>query len=398
MSGRINYDTAELSAVRSGPLNAVAKDKDYIVEADSRVPENIAESNFEIFKTGEDDISSIAITRDGNSIFVSDQEGNVFLYRYKNGALTKQLILTGNLPVLAISLSPNETMLAIAQFSSAVIYDLTQQRIVARQTRIKGRVKTLEWDPLGELVAVGLVSGGVYVWRIDEEFDVSEKSLEIYDGESVTPIVGIAFLPSAEAMFTASRQGEIKLWRLVRADEKLGFYDPNAAIDKDLKASYYKDVAVLGSEIETIWLNKQRLYAACADGMIYSWKVRGLKLLGNFKGDVRGVLSASPLLKSKIFATSGREQNLKMWCPDQIQSQTASFGEPLKLIAPDGQELTVSLPDLNLVKPKFQSGIFKSTLNLLKIASQEPVLWAYEKTGNLLRFDLRKLNFKGVCN
>lgn len=334
------------------------------------------------------------ITRDGKNIFVSDKKGNVFLHTYQNGNLKSSLILEGNLPISDLSLSANETMLAIAQFSSASIYDLTSGVIIAKQDKIKGRIKTIQWDPSGEMLSLGLVSGGIYVWRV---FESSEKSIEIYDAESVTPIVGIAFLPSAEAMFTASRQGEVKLWRLLSADEKLGFYDPNAAIDKDLKASYFKDVAVLNTEIETIWINRNKLYVACADGMIHIWKIRGLKLLGSFRADLRGVLSASSVSNSEFFVSSGREQNMKVWCPAKIQPTVADFGEPLKVLSAEGVELTQTSQN-NDLKPIYQSGVFSGTINLIKIGSKSQVLWAYEKTGNLLRFDLNKLELKGMCN
>lgn len=389
MSSKPNLDSPELASTSDEDYRNVKKASNYIIAEDSKNQETIPSNYFEVF-SAEDDLTSLVITRDGKNLFISKQDGSVFLYNYANGELKRRLILKGNLPVLGLSLSPNESFLAIAQFSSASVYDLIAGEIVAKQTKIKGRVKTIEWDPNGEMLSFGLVSGGIYVWRV-----FTSEDLENYDAESVTPIVGIAFLPSAEAMFTASRQGEVKLWRLIKADEKLGFYDPNAVMDKDKKGSYVKDVAALNSQIETIWLSSNNLYAASSDGLVYFWKVRGLKFLGSFRADLRGVLSAGPINKTNLIITSGREQNLKIWCPNEIQASNTSFGDTLKLINDEGLE-TSALSHAENLTPVYRSGIFNGTLNLIKISAKQPVLWAYEKTGNLLRFDLSKLTYR--CN
>ena len=237
-------------------------------------------------------------------------------------------------------------------------------RIEAKQKKIKGRIKTVSWDKTGEQVAFGLLSGGVYVWRFDKKV---KEPLEVYESESTSAIVGIAFLPSSEGMFTASRKGEIKVWRLKKADQELGYYDPNALIDQDKKAQYSKEVTTLEAQLENIWLDESNLYVSSSEGEVHAWKLRGLKSLGKIKADLRGVLSSGSV-NQEVFFTTGREQNLKLWCVNSLTQESEGIGL-LSSLKKDSPAL-------------YRSGIFESTLNFATIASGQ--LWAYEKTGNLI--------------
>ena len=373
-----NLDSSELYFNQESNAELFNKNTAYKISSDSKRRENISSSFFDVYKLGIKDISSFEVSKDASSFFLSDKNSNLYWYKKVNGKFLKRTLLKGNSPITAIALSPDEQKLIVAQFSSASIFDLQKMKIEAKQKRIKGRIKTVSWDKTGEQVAFGLVSGGVYVWRFDKKV---KEPLEVYESESTSAIVGIAFLPSSEGMFTASRKGEIKVWRLKKADQELGYYDPNALIDQDKEAQYSKEVATLGTEIENIWLDENNLYVSSSAGEVYAWKLRGLKSLGKIKADLRGVLSSGSI-NQEVFFTTGREQNLKFWCVNSLAQENTGIG----LLS------TVKKQDFAL----YRSGVFESTLNLAKIASGQ--LWAYEKTGNLISLDFSRLNILNRCN
>ncbi len=378
MGGDKNLDSSELYLNQDIKAQVYSRNARYKIDTDSKLKENINSSLFDVYKLDLEDISSFEVTSSAKSFFIADKKSNLYWFKKNNDKFLKRTLLKGDSPITAISLSPDETKLVVAQFSSASIFDLNEMKIISKQKKIKGRIKSVAWGKNNDQVAFGLVSGGVYVWRLDRKI---KNSVEVYESESNSPIIGIAFLPSSEAMFTASRQGEIKIWRLIKADQELGFYDPNALIDQDKEAQYSKEVAVLDTQLENIWLDKNNLFVSSSDGDVYGWKLRGLKPLGKLKADLRGVLSSGSI-NSEMFFTTGREQNLKLWCVNSLASESTEIG---------------ALSSAKIDKlALYRSGIFESTLNLAKITSGQ--LWAYEKTGNLISLDFSRLNISNKCN
>jgi WD40 repeat protein len=388
----------------------------------------IRKSSFRSHKAHSGEINSITVSADGNTVYSAGRDGMVvrseLLYPLSQRQVDTEVLIESSSPILAIDLSPSERFLAASQFSSIVVYDIKKRKIINRMTRISGRIVSIAWDPLEELIAAGLASGDLFVWNLKRGKNAgqdSEDALEFYEGYGVSPIVGIAFHPSAGAIFVAERVGEIRLWRLLRTDEELGFRDNLAQIDEDKEGRATVRVANIGSSIEGISLSSdgETLFVAGSNGRVHSWKVRGLKKLDPLEVDRSSAYAAHsfvfrPKHRSKgykIIATSGREQLIKFWCTQSVPTtddESDLFGEPLVVLGQDGmpvqaptQELKESeeseeLSELKQLrkgsKPILASSpVFENPQTIMEISTKTPRLWAAEKTGSLLSFNASKL-------
>ncbi len=323
----------------------------------------------------------------------SDAQGDIA----KRGELSGQYIqtqtlLSGTKPILALSLSPDEKRLLVAQFSSVVIFDLTSHKITAHQTHISGRILALNWDPRGELAVMGRANGDVFVWGLSNGSYAGKDSIEAverYEG-AYSPIVGLFFHPSGRAFFAAERSGNINFWRLLRTESALGLRDEGAEADQEKRGKVSKKLASLDVEIEDFWLKPDGtvVYVAASDGTVRSYKVRGLKALDKTTVESGAIFSLQGFGLQKLpasnslslipaFAFSGKEQRIKFWCQKVEEKQFISSGSDDNNKFSKGEIA--------------QSAIFRSPLTILRGGVSEPILWAAEKTGNLLTFNANLL-------
>ena len=148
-------------------------------------------------------VNALVTTRDGKVVYSGAQDGTVtasYRSQLPNNAfqITSELLLSGEKPILALALSDDERRLAIAQFSSVVIYDLDSEELVAKMTRVKGRILSLAWDPRSEAIALGRANGDVFLWNLAHGKDAardSERAIELYQG-ATSPVAHIVFHPS----------------------------------------------------------------------------------------------------------------------------------------------------------------------------------------------------------
>lgn len=349
--------------------------------------QQIQTENFLVHSVHQGQVNALVVSRSGLQAYSGGQDGNVVqstiveakpsddsAVRGELAAtelprrfIQTQTILVGQKPILALGLSPDERKLLVSQFSSVIVFDLDTKEITNRLTQVEGRVLSLAWDPKGELVLLGRANGDIFAWNLVQGTDAGEDSvdaLERYEGSS-SPIVRLLFHPAGRAFFSAERNGGIYLWRLLRTEGELGIRDEEAIVDEDKAGKMRKVVANLASEVEDIWLDStaRTVFAAAVDGNLYRFKVRGAKELDKIAVGTGAVFSVEGLALHDeagsepdlhLVATSGKEQRIKFWCQSGLVAQSVLFRNPP---------------------------------TILRSGKTAPILWAGEKTGNLLTFD-----------
>ncbi len=360
-------------------------------------------------------ITAIEVCRSGDRVFTSGMDGKIYQHLLredfgdKRPNVLSEIIYESEQPILSLALSPDNNYLAVAQYSLALVIDLETKEVVRTLSQVSGRITAVAWDPRSELLALGLANGKVYIWPLESRKNYKEDTkvpLEEYRG-GVSSILSIVFHPAGRAFIVAERGGTVSLWRLLRTEQEMGLWDRNALVDQDLIGRKRVVFAQLRTRIEDVWLDVsgQNYYVIGADGLIYRWKLRGLKL-----SDVYVFSKELPLNMVRlndrafrgVFVLSGRKHRLTMWCP-QPKNEI-----PLKLTLEESLSLAPLLArGVTIRRPTIisQSEVLTSVADNLSSGLGKGLLWASQKTGNLLSFDIRKLinleqlaNYRKLCH
>lgn len=400
-------------------------------------------------------VNAIEVSADGTMVLTGHQNGDVHYHRLideagfsENGGsggphMLSELIVRSGEPVLAMALSPGGSRLAIGQLSRVSIVDLQARRLERVLTKIDGRVTALAWDPRDELLSAGLASGEVYVWRLVSGPDAgldSLRALESYLGGQ-SAIVRLIFHPSGRSLFVAEGAGTLSVWRLLRTERELGIRDEVAVVDRRDIARWRFAFAQLPSDIKDMLLSRDgsNLFVAAADGGVYRWKVRGLRQQSGLKVQESAVFNIAELsvpdgtLQHSVLVSSGRGGKLMLWCerptaaidetatstlltPSEVEEESlegeavasGAFADPTVsgqvssssknilgyAVTEDyirGQGPSAN-PQLNTAtQPALEFSQLQQPLILLQSGRESSILWAVEKTGNLLAFDSKAL-------
>lgn len=402
------------------------------------ISDELALSRFVTFPAHDGAVNSLVVSKDGLHAFSGGQDGSVVystIIRSRTArsdstarfTVESRVLMTGDKPVLAIALSHDEQKIAVAQFSSVAIYDRQSGMIERRLTRVKGRILSLAWDPRDELLAFGRANGEVFIWNIKRGAGAGRDNIDALETYSVggSPIVSLTFHPSGRAFIAATRNGALIFWQLLRTASELGLRDPNAKTDEENVGRTRAGFGSVPSGIGDIWLTSDArgLFVAARDGTVYRWKIRGLRRKEPIVVGSDSVFSLRGLevpsfgnsyKPYELLVTSGRGQRLKFWCQEPgdselLEARTAGISQVLVV---DESGLPVNPPpgvlpsaqsperaaELAAERERLQSEeipdwfigqtkLFRNPLTLLRGGERAPLLWAAEKTGNLLAFD-----------
>ncbi len=373
-------------------------------QTEPRIPENKEIIEFPLTPTDNNfiyrpfplhngEINALVASADGFGAYSAGDDGRVLYSRLADdkSQLTVKVVFEAKRPILALALSPDEQLLAIAQTSKLVIINLKTAEIVHSLTRVRGRVSALEWDPRGQLLAIGMAGGDVFVWSLKagvffaggrDSFDDLERYI---GGES--PVVKIAFHPSARAFFVAEEAGVLSLWRLLRTEKEMGLRDDFAVIDQSTDLEKRRTFAKLPSAIGGMWMNAEGsyLYVAAEDGNIYSWKVRGLVAVPPVNFGKEGLLNISGFkLEDRIdaLAFSSRSQRIKI---------------ARNLLPPQREPATNSTNPTVYLENFWETELMKTNTKLLA-AGEGSLLWGAEPNNTIYYMDNIKLNNSNTNN
>lgn len=343
-------------------------------------------------------IRALVVSPNGMSAYTGGSDGRVVYSKLDlrlTGARPKSLpvkverrvLLESDKHIQALSLSPTERYLAVAQFSSVIIFDLQKKHIINRLTRVTGSISALAWDLREEFLLIGKANGEAYVWNLlGGRFAGRDhtEALELYRG-GASSVVGVIPHPSGRAFFTAEESGSFALRRLLRTDKELGLRDERIFTDQKNEGAQAISKKTK-SKILDWWLvpDGTYLYFALGDRTIQGWKVRGLKKVADHSTDqdavqnITGVMLRDGAAPRLLLATSSRDHRVQFWCAAK------SGGTEL------GEETSKSLV-LPLAKLVAQSPRFQNSLGLTRSGENSRFLWVAEKTGILLAFDAHDL-------
>lgn len=336
-------------------------------------PYQIPMQSFSVHPAHDGEIKALIVLQGGTSVLSGGRDGKLILSRITSpfiennqGFMETELIYESSKSILALAISPEERFLAIAQSGEVRILDLRKRKVVSLLSHVSGRVTALAWDPRNEFILLGLANGEIYAWNFfgePEKASNSISSLEFYFA-SDTPIIKMLIHPKARSFFSLEQNGVLNFWRLQRAELEEGSRDLDADIDQDRRSQQRTEVARLPDQLYDMWYSdKGFVYLVGASGVIYSYKIRGLKALDPVTVSRSEVFSIQGYGSSNILALSNREQRIDFWCK-------AYRGEPERL---------------------FESKIFPYTISHLASIPGSMYLWAATKTGKLLSLELNRL-------
>lgn len=389
---------------------------------------SLSRGQFLLHQAQSTQINALELARKASVAFSGSQDGLVVMSRIEAGAKVQtKTLLKGTKPILALALSKDERFLAVSQFSLISILDLETAQITAQLSRVNGRILSLDWDPRGELLAFGLANGQAYVWNVSGEAEAAGendlRAVERYDSGS-SQVIGLVFHPSGRSFYTAERGGGVFLWRLIRTERELGLRDSSAVVDAARIGRKLVQIARIPAAIEEIKLDKKReeLLVAATDGVIYRWKIRGSKALDPLRLGVSAVSSLEPIAVNSLnlLATAGRDQRVQFWCSapqdavgertgpgrgvvvlptasstpqnTELESSSGLDADLLKLLEPEKSDTAAGNDEFQLPSGLIaRSEVFRHPFTLLRFSEQGSLLWAAEKTGRLLTFDIRSI-------
>lgn len=392
------------------------------------------------------DINSLVTTADGKRAYSGGNDGKVIQTSLVGSAdqiaaIETSVLLTGDKPIQALALDNRGKSLAISQYGSIVIYDLDSRQMTARLTRLDGRVTAIAWDSRGELLALGRADGGLFVWNVFNGPHAGEDSLdavERYNG-GISPIERIIFHPSARIFFALEKKGLIGIWRLARTELEMGLRDNEINPNQPQLGIRRWTFVQLSSPIEDFGITEDGsfLHLILADGKAIQWKIRGLKpiaAIGSAEANSYQLAEINLVPysggKMRLFATTGRTETLSFWCQnrpapgagttivtadDESGQYTSTGGEGDADDDSGGVGSTANDPTaVNLVneftdvsggilaaepiagapeamRPLWRTVQLRQPLKAIVAPKSGRLLWASQKTGNLLVFKLNSL-------
>lgn len=407
-----------------------------IIQEVSRSQRQILNQRFYSALIHQGQVTALVVSHDGRTAYSVGKDGYLYQIQLplKNtsggfvGSVRKRAILRSDAAISAVSLSPSGKYLAIAQFSRVLVLDTENYNIVLEQTKAKGRISKISWDPFNELIAMGMVDGDVYIWQFQEQLRGKKSQtqyLELYDA-AFSPIVGLKFHPLGRSLFVAEQDGVLHLWRILRTEKDLGLWDDSNYLDIEAGANYRASVFQIQRRIDSLDISTdgKRIFVALDGGDIFVLRTRGAGRqykdlpigedsvfdlaafdLKNNKGEV-----------SKLLAASDRGQKLKIYC--QVPMVYSSAGvdvRDLNVTGIDNQknkEIDILMPQITVNQSSSANGVnssraqvaalvaqsdrFKNPISIISKGVGGSVLWLAQKTGNLMVFDLENLLRDGV--
>ena len=153
---------------------------------------------------------------------------------------------------------------------------------------VTSEVHDLAFNSDNSLVAAGAKDGEVYLWNVQDNWSV--RKLSGHDG----PVLRVAFSPSGSTLFSAGRDGTIRVWNTT-----------NSQLDKILKANGpLSDLALAGdgSILATIG----------EDGIIQLWEAETGQMVQTIGPNEKADLAIA-LSHDSTLVAAGDGENIQIW-------------------------------------------------------------------------------------
>jgi WD40 repeat protein len=220
--------------------------------------------------------------------------------------------------------SPDDSLLAVAQYGDLVFYDLRAHRVITKPlTGHRKNISTIVFSPDGSMVATGAEDKSIILWDV-----AKRKSIGPLVGHSQT-VSSLLFSRDGESLFSGSLDGTIIQWDL----ESL---KPSATLIKSFGASISSIFLSPDGDLKALALDKERVILLNLDEDPSLG--HRIKAVGSGSSNV----AFSP--DGRLLASGGEFGNVVLWdVSSGQQSGTPLSGHERQVsslaFAPDGKTL-----------------------------------------------------------
>ena len=143
--------------------------------------------------------------------------------------------------------SPDDSLLAVAQYGDLVLYDLRTHRAITKPLAGHGKnISSIAFSPDGSLVATGAEDKGIIIWDV-----ATRKSVGRLAGHSQT-VISLLFARDGESLLSGSLDGTILRWDLESMKQ-------SATLIKNLGASISSIFLSPNGDLKALALDKERV-------------------------------------------------------------------------------------------------------------------------------------------
>ncbi|MGE3807082.1 MAG: WD40 repeat domain-containing protein, partial [Gemmataceae bacterium] len=265
-----------------------------------------------------------ALSADGKLLVSADALGVVRLWETETGKALRQ---SAHRPPVAVALGEDGVTLAIARAGEVLLQDVDTGREIKTLKVDEDQPLSLVWAD--KQLVVGYRSHSIRCWDVDQ--GTVARTL----GAHITPVVALAYAPTAKRLASADQAGNVRLWDVEKGTE----------------------VRRLGGvgRLPTLVFSPsgKTLATSNTDGMVSLWNAETgaeeKQLLGH-DGPVRGLAFAPD---GKTLVSAGQDHLVRLW---ELASgkQVLSFGGhagPVQWVrfAPDGRTVLSASADCTLL-------------------------------------------------
>jgi len=240
---------------------------------------------------------------------------------------TSQELLTTSLPItgsiLWIALSPDNTRLATALGTTALVWDIKTGHKLATMSGHHDTIYTLVFSPDGKRLATGGADMTARVW----DANTGQELLELSDLKG--PVNEVAFSPDGKRLATTSEDGSTKVWDALTGHELQN-------VMGDVAVSFAPD--------------GRRLITGSYDGVTRVWDSDSGKLLNILSGHMATVNMISFSQDGTRLATTSNDGTAKIWnvsTGEELLTLTGHTGAVIGAsFSPDGKHLITAGTDM----------------------------------------------------
>ena len=233
-------------------------------------------------------VESLVISPDGQTLVSASDDNTINLWNLKTNKYTRTFREhTAN--VLSLAVTSDNRILASGALDGVRLWDLQQQRPLARVVRFDNLVHTLAISPDGRILATGDAKGAIKLWDLN-----TARLIRTVAGAHSNIVSDVAFTPDGSTLVSASRDRTIKLWNV-----------NNGKLTRTLRGH--------SNWVSAIAINPQgnTLASAGRDGIIL-WNLSTGQLLNTLPvQDWVSAIAFSP--NGQMLASGGFDRTIRVW-------------------------------------------------------------------------------------
>ncbi|NET36944.1 MAG: NACHT domain-containing protein [Cyanothece sp. SIO1E1] len=293
---------------------------------------NLAKSGFAETFGG---VNSVAFSPDGSCLATGDTQGEIRLYRVKDGQ--HSLTFQGHANrVRILAFSPDGTTLASGSSDHQVkLWDINTGSCLQTLPEHQDEVWSVAFSPDGQMLASGGVDGVVRLWWVNT--GECGKSLKVDEKYVFSAIFSV----DGQRLLSSGNEHIIKVWD-IRTEQCLMSLEGHCERIRMLALSTDGETLISGSEDRTIKV----------------WDIRTGQCLQTLAGHADKILSVAFNSQGNLFASGSFDQTVKIWsmrtgqCLQTLQGHTSwvwsiAFHPAGDLLASSGLDQQVKLWDVH---------------------------------------------------